>query len=66
VNIKAVAAMSFGSDAILRLIPDDVNAARQALQSNHIRFDEHELVAVLLENKAESLRAWRGKWPTPD
>jgi hypothetical protein len=55
VNIKSLAAMTFGSQALLRLIPDDVEAARSALHADNIRFEEHELVTVLLENRAGEL-----------
>ena len=37
---------------MLRLIPDDVQEARSALEAANIRFEEHELVTVLLENRA--------------
>lgn len=52
INIKSLAAMSFGNQGVLRLIADDVEAARSALQEFNIRFEESELVTILLENKA--------------
>lgn len=52
VNIKSLAAMTFGSQGMVRLIPDDVAAARDALRAANIRFDEHELATVMLENRA--------------
>ena len=55
VNIKSLAAITFGQQALLRLIPDDVEAARSALEAANIRFEEHELVTVLLENRAGEL-----------
>ncbi len=55
VNIKSLAAMSFGGQALLRLIPDDADAARSAFRDKHIRFEEHEVTTVLLENKAGAL-----------
>ncbi|MBI3469306.1 MAG: hypothetical protein HY000_40400 [Planctomycetes bacterium] len=55
VNIKSVAAMTFRDQALLRLIPDDVESARSALSASHIAFDENEVVAVLLENRAGEL-----------
>lgn len=55
VNIKSIAAMTIGGQAMLRLIPDDVAAARNAFRESNIRFEEHELVAVLLENRAGEL-----------
>jgi hypothetical protein len=55
VNIKSVAAMTLGNEAMLRLIPDDMLAARNALQESNIRFEEHEVAVVLLENRAGEL-----------
>jgi hypothetical protein len=61
VNIKSLAAMSLGHQAQLRFIPDDVEAARNALQENNIRFEEKELVTVLLENRAGELTGIAGE-----
>lgn len=55
VNIKSLAALSVNGQALLRLIPDDSNAARSALAEKNIRFEEHEVATVLLENKAGEL-----------
>jgi hypothetical protein len=55
VNIKSVAAMTLGTQATLRLIADDVDAARTALKDGNIRFEENELATVLLENHAGEL-----------
>jgi hypothetical protein len=55
VNLKAVAAMAFASQGVIRLVVDDVEAARGALQQSNIRFEEHEVVSVLLENRAGEL-----------
>ncbi len=52
VNIKSLAAITLGHQAILRLVADDVEAARDALKAGNIRFEERELVTVLLENRA--------------
>lgn len=52
VNIKSIAALSFGNQALIRIIPDDIDAARGALRDGNIRFEEKELVTVLLENQA--------------
>ncbi len=61
VNIKSVAAMTFNEQALLRLIPDDEEAARSALRQNNIRFEEHEVVPVLLENRAGELTGLAAK-----
>jgi hypothetical protein len=55
VNIKSLAAVSLDNQALLRLIPDDEDAARNALREKNIRFEEHEVEKVLLENKAGEL-----------
>ena len=61
VNIKSVAAMTFGDQALLRLIPDNVESARSALGANNIPFDENETAGVLLENRAGELTAVAAK-----
>jgi hypothetical protein len=55
VNLKSVAAMTVGHQALLRLIPDNVEATRHALEQANIRFDEHDVATVMLENKAGEL-----------
>lgn len=55
VNLKAVTALTLGNQALLRLIPDDVEAARSALHEANIRFEESDVVVVLLENRAGQL-----------
>jgi hypothetical protein len=52
VNIKAIAAISFGGVAIARILPDDIVVARSAFEAANIRFTEGEVNVVLLENKA--------------
>jgi hypothetical protein len=52
VNIKALAAMTIGGTAVARILPDDIVAARGALEAASIRFTESEVHLVLLENKA--------------
>jgi hypothetical protein len=55
VNLRSVAAMTIGNQGLLRLIADDVEAARSALQEGSIPFEESEVVTVLLENRAGEL-----------
>jgi hypothetical protein len=50
-----MAGMNFQHQGIMRVIADDVEAARTALRDNNIRFEECELATVLLENKAGEL-----------
>jgi hypothetical protein len=55
VNIKSVAALAIGHQGLVRIIPDDIESARRGLQDANIRFEEKEVVTVLLENKAGEL-----------
>ena len=55
VNLKSVAGLNLGNQGLIRIIADDVEAARVALNEANIRFEESELVTVLLENKAGEL-----------
>jgi len=55
VNIKSLAAMNIEGRAQVRIIPDDFEAARSALRERNIRFEEHDVTKVLLENKAGEL-----------
>lgn len=52
VNVKALAALTIGGEAMVRVLPDDIVAARNALEAASIRFTESEVHVVLLENKA--------------
>jgi len=55
VNMKSIAGMVMGNQGVIRIIADDVEAARAALTESNIRFEETELVTALLENKAGEL-----------
>ena len=55
VNIKALAGLSIGGTAMARILPDDIVAARSALEAANIRFAESEVHLLLLENKAGEL-----------
>ena len=55
VNIRSVAAMTFGNEAILHLIPDNTESARSALRAENISFEENDVAVVLLENRAGEL-----------
>lgn len=61
VNLKSVAAMTVGEQAVVRLIPDNVESARSALSAGNIRFEENEVAIVLLENQAGELTAVAAK-----
>jgi hypothetical protein len=55
VNLKSIAAMAFHNQGLMHVIADDVEAARTALREGSIPFEEHEVISVLLENKAGEL-----------
>jgi hypothetical protein len=55
VNIKSLAGIAVGQQVVLRLIADDVESARAAFEGANVRFEEHEVVTVLLENRAGEL-----------
>ena len=55
VNIRSLTAVHVENHALVRIIPDDMEAARTALRSAHVRFEEEELVTMLLENRAGEL-----------
>ena len=61
VNIKSVAAMTFGDQASLHLIPDNAESARSAPRADNISFEENETAIVLLENRAGELTAVAAK-----
>jgi hypothetical protein len=52
VNIKSLTALSVNGVAMARILPDDIVAARSALEAANIRFTESEIHLVLLENRA--------------
>jgi len=55
VNIKALAGVAIGQHVIVRIIGDEVESTRTALERANIRFEEEEVVKVLLENHAGEL-----------
>jgi hypothetical protein len=55
VNIKSLAGLAIDKYVTVRIIADDVEAARIALESANIRYEESEVVQVLLENRAGEL-----------
>lgn len=57
VNMKALTALTFGGEAQVRILPDDIVAARGALEAANIRFEEEEVNTVLIENQAGTLAA---------
>ncbi len=54
-NLKSVAGLAIDGHVQIRLLPDEIEPARRALEANGIKFEESEVVTVLLENKAGEL-----------
>jgi hypothetical protein len=61
VNLKAVTGLALEHHVLVRIIADDADAARSALEGAGIRFSEGEVVQVLLENRAGELAAVTAK-----
>jgi hypothetical protein len=57
VNLKAVTGLAVDKHVVVRIIADDPDAARSALEGAGIRFTQDEVVKVLLENRAGELAA---------
>jgi hypothetical protein len=57
VNIKALAGVAIGQHVVVRIIGDEADSARTALERANIRFEEEEVVKVVLENRAGELAA---------
>jgi len=54
-NLKSVAGLAIDGYVQIRLLPDEIEPARRALEASGIKFEESEVVTVLLENKAGEL-----------
>jgi hypothetical protein len=55
VNIKALAGVAIDQHVVVRIIGDEAESTRTALERANIRFEEEEVVKVLLENRAGEL-----------
>ncbi|MGH3116122.1 MAG: ACT domain-containing protein [Vicinamibacterales bacterium] len=55
VNIKSLAALEIDQHAVVRILADDIEPARAALEHANVRFSEGEVVQVLLTNRAGEL-----------
>jgi hypothetical protein len=55
VNLKSLAAMNIDHHAQVRILPDDADAARNALREKGIKFEEFDVMTVLLENRTGEL-----------
>ena len=64
VNIKALAGLAIGGQVMVRVIADEPDAARAALERANIEFEEEDVVTVLLENRSGELAAVTTKLAT--
>jgi hypothetical protein len=55
VTLKAGTALTTGRRLLARFIPSDIEATRRALDAAGIRFEESEVLPVLLESRAGEL-----------
>ena len=55
VTLKAGVALAVGPRLLARFIPSDVEGARSALDAANVRFEEREIVPVLVESRAGEL-----------
>jgi hypothetical protein len=55
VNIKALSGVAIDNHVVVRIIGDEPESARTALERANIRFEEEEVVKVVLENRAGEL-----------
>ena len=61
VNIKALAGLAIDGQVMIRVIADEPDAARAALERANVEFEEEDVVTVLLENRAGELAAVTSK-----
>ena len=66
VTLKAGSALAIGTRFIARLIPSDIDAARRALDAAGVRFEESEVVKVVLESRDPRRRTPGSKIPGLD
>jgi hypothetical protein len=64
VNIKALASLAIDGQVMVRVIADEPDAARAALERANIEFEEEDVVTVLLENRSGELAAVTTKLAT--
>jgi hypothetical protein len=55
VNLKSVAGLAVDGHVVVRIIADNAEAAREALEAGQIEFERQEVITLLLENRAGEL-----------
>jgi hypothetical protein len=55
VTLRGGAALAVGTRIVARFVPSDIDAARRALDFANIRFQEGEVVSMLVESRAGEL-----------
>jgi predicted amino acid-binding ACT domain protein len=61
VNIKSVAGLAIGGTVVVRILAEEADPVRAALEGANIPFEEGQVVKVLLENRAGELAAVTSK-----
>jgi hypothetical protein len=55
VHLEALAAFSQGEDSIVRLMANDVNAARRVLTEAGVRFEEQRVIETVIKDEPDAL-----------
>jgi hypothetical protein len=61
VHIEALAAYSHGDDSVVRLMANDVGAARRVLTEAGVRFDEQRVIETVIKDEPNALAAMTRK-----
>ena len=61
VNIKSVAGLAVNGQVLIRILTDNADAARSALEASQIAFEGQEVMTLLLENRAGELATVCGR-----
>ena len=61
VSIKALAATAYTNQVIVHLVGHDVEATRAGLEAANITFEEHEVLLLLLEDRAGEIARGAGQ-----
>lgn len=55
VHIEALAAFSQGEDSVVRLMPNNVDAARRVLTEAGVRFEEQRVIETVIKDEPNAL-----------
>jgi hypothetical protein len=55
IHLEALAAFSQGEDSVVRLMPNDVDAARRVLTEAGVRFEEQRVIETVIKDEPDAL-----------